>query len=152
MDGASSGTISGYGTADVYINNSLVSNDVTDFYTAYASGTTYSITDIKATTGHTYNGVYSGSLSGTLTSAKKVVLNFTTDSYNVAYNANGGSSTPSTVSKKYNTSYTLASAISRNNTNTNVTITVSYNANNGTGAPSASTGTAVNTTPYTFNK
>lgn len=76
LDGSSSGNISGYGTFDL-----LGQNDITDYYTALNYGTTYSITDIKATTGHTYNGVYSGSASGTITGTTSVVLSFSTNSY-----------------------------------------------------------------------
>ena len=82
LDGASSGNISGYGTADVYINGSLVSNDVTDYWNAAVPyGTTYQITDIKSTSGHSYNGVSSGSLSGTVTGNTAVVLSFSTNTY-----------------------------------------------------------------------
>ena len=77
LDGDISDNISGYGTADVYINGALVCNDCTDYYTQHPVGTTYLITDIKTTAGHTYNGVYSGQLSGTITDGEvKVFLNF----------------------------------------------------------------------------
>ena len=78
LDGTSSGGISDYGTADVYINGSLVCNDCTDYYTEHPYGTTYSITDIKATGGHAYRGVHSGSLSGTITGTTSVYLSFDT--------------------------------------------------------------------------
>lgn len=82
LDGATSGGIAGYGTADVYINGSLVANDVTDFYQQYPYGTRYEIKDIRAATGRTYNGVYSGSTSGTIgTGNVAVSLNFTINSY-----------------------------------------------------------------------
>lgn len=78
------------------------------------------------------------------------------NSYTVAYNANGGSSTPTTSSASYPNSVTLASAISRNNgTSTSTgTITITYNTNGGSTAPTASTGTYKNTitTKYTFEK
>lgn len=78
LDGVSSGGISPYGTADVYINGALASNDCGDFWTAYPAGTTYEIKDIKANDGYQYDGVYSGSLSGTITAATSVVLSFST--------------------------------------------------------------------------
>lgn len=81
LDGVSSGGISGFGTADVYINGSLVDNDVSDYYAQHPYGSTYQISDIRATTGHTYNGVYSGSLSGTINGNKSVVLSFSTNNY-----------------------------------------------------------------------
>lgn len=108
LDGSEVGNTAGYGTFNVAINGSTVSSNVTDFYTAYTPGTTYSISNIKATTGHTYNGVSSGSLSGTLNSAASVVLKFTTNTYTITYNANGGSGAPSA------TSYTYASSGSTN--------------------------------------
>lgn len=81
LDGSAVGNTSGYGTFDVYINGSLVSDNVTDFYTAYPYGTTYEIKGISASTGHTYNGVSSGSLSGTITGTTSVQLKFTTNTY-----------------------------------------------------------------------
>lgn len=76
LDGTDSGNISGYGTFDL-----MGQNDINDYYTQLAYGTTYSITDIKATTGHTYEGVQSGSLSGTITGATSVRLQFKTNTY-----------------------------------------------------------------------
>ena len=151
LDGTGQGNISPMGTADVTIGGTKVLENGTDYYAQHAVGAAYTVNDIKANAGYTYTG--NSSYTGTIgNSTTTVVLPFTTNSYTVSYNANGGSSTPSTQTAKYNTSVTLASAISKANTNSNVTITITYNANNGTGAPSASTGTAVNTTPYTFNK
>lgn len=77
LDGTWSGGISGYGTFDL-----MGQNDITDYYTALNYGTSYSITDIRATTGHTYNGVHSGSTSGTITGTTSVVLSFSTNWYN----------------------------------------------------------------------
>ena len=75
------------------------------------------------------------------------------NTYTVAYNANGGSSTPSTQSTTYPNSVTLANAISRNSTSStsNGTITISYNVNGGNStAPTASTGTYTDTTTVTY--
>lgn len=117
--------------------------------------------------GHSFGGYYTGTngtgtqyydANGNSTRAFQIASNTTwyaywiPNTYNVAYNANGGTSTPATQSGSYGSNITLASAISKNNVDTNVTITITYNAAGGSGAPSASTGTAVNTTPYTFNK
>lgn len=168
--------------------------------TAYAAKATYSNVKAAATfyAGWTSSTseVRTTNPSITLTSTTPTKSSTTVSSYDVSYNANGGTSTPTkqtatktraytfskwnsndagtgtdytggaayefsanaTLYAKYTTSdsggsVTLASAISKNNTDANVTISVSYDANGGTGAPSAaSTGTAVNTTPYTFNK
>ena len=77
LDGEIDGGLGEYGTADVYINGVLVCNDCTDYYTQHPVGTTYLISDIKATAGHTYNGVYRGQLSGTITDGEtKVFLSF----------------------------------------------------------------------------
>ena len=66
LDGTAGGNISGYGTADVYINGTLKSNDATDYCTEWPYGTTYEIKDIKATVGHKYEGVSAGAASGTI--------------------------------------------------------------------------------------
>ena len=71
LDGSNSGGLYEYGTCDVYINGSLVANDVNDFYQEYAQGTSYRIEDIKAKSGFSYDGV-SGSLSGTIPSGGTV--------------------------------------------------------------------------------
>lgn len=78
LDGASNGGISPQGTADIYINGSKVSEDISDYYQQHPSGTTYEIKDIKAKSGYEYVGVKSGSLSGTITAATTVVLEFRT--------------------------------------------------------------------------
>lgn len=87
LDNASQGGLMSYGTADVYINGIKRADDVTDFYTAngtYPKGSTYEIKDIRAYKGYTYNGVYSGSVSGTLTANTSVSLNFTKNPVTVA--------------------------------------------------------------------
>lgn len=76
LDGVQTGNIANYGTADIYINGTLVANDITDYYTKWPSGTRYEITDIKAANGKKYNGVYSGSIKGTIYSTTNVYLNF----------------------------------------------------------------------------
>ena len=84
LDGTTSGNISGYGTCDVYVNGTQVANDVTDYYVQHPAGSTYEIKDCKATTGHTYNGVYSGSLTGTIGSSNVATsVKFTTNSYTI---------------------------------------------------------------------
>lgn len=143
----------GYASADVYINGSKVATGVGDYYTAHPYGTTYKVV-ATAKAGYQFsNGSTTQTIEGTI-GESNVSANFAiqTKSYTVAYNANGGTSTPTIQTAKYKTAVTLASAIKKNNTDANVTITVTYNANGGSGAPGNSTGTAVNTTPYTFNK
>ncbi len=70
LDGTGVNNIKGYGTCDVYINGSRVADDVSDYYTEWKTGTKYEIKDIRAANGHVYNGVYQGSLTGTIGSAK----------------------------------------------------------------------------------
>ena len=135
LDGSVVGNISGFGTADIYINGTLVANDVTDYYTAWPYGSTYEIKDIKAARGHTYNGVYSGSLSGTIGAGPVgVYLSFSRNTYNITLNPNGGSvygsSSASTLSPTlvYGTSnwWTVAPA-----TRTGYTFTGYYTAPSG---------------------
>ena len=91
LDGSSSGGISPYGTADVYINGSLAEPGVSDYYVAHPYGTTYEITNIKANKGYKYNG--NASYSGTLTAATSVVLSFSTKTAcTITYNGNGATS------------------------------------------------------------
>lgn len=93
LDGSSANNIEGFGTADVYINGTLVENDCTDYYAKWPAGTRYEIKDIRAKSGKVYAGVYSGSVSGTIqTSRINVVLSFNTaKTPTVYFNANGGS-------------------------------------------------------------
>ena len=78
LNGAASGGLLDYGTCDVYINGSRVADDVNDYYTAWPSGTTYEIRDIRPTAQHTYSG--SGSYSGTIGTAQ-VNINLAFDTY-----------------------------------------------------------------------
>jgi len=79
LDSTIAYNITGYGTADIYINGTRVADDVSDYYTQWPQGTTYEIKDIKPASGKKYNGVHSGSLTGTLDSDKSVYLDFSTD-------------------------------------------------------------------------
>lgn len=91
LDGSSSGSISPYGTADVYIKGSLAAKGVSDYYTAHPEGTTYEIKNIKANIGYKYNG--NDSYSGTLTADTSVVLSFSTKTAcTITYNGNGATS------------------------------------------------------------
>lgn len=72
LDGKDVGNTSGYGTFDIYINGSIAGDDVSDYYnSALSAGTSYSITDIKATTGHIYNGSI-GNTSGSIAAGNTV--------------------------------------------------------------------------------
>ena len=90
LDNSNVGNIAGYGTVDIYVNGTRVGNDVTDFCQQYPIGSSYSISDIKTSTGKHYNGVYSGSTSGTISSGgTSPRLSFSTNSYTVAFRGNG---------------------------------------------------------------
>jgi len=115
LDGDSNaGNVAGYGTFDVYINGSLASegSDVPDYWNStLPAGTTYEIKDIRATSGHVYQGVANGSsLSGTISAGNTidVRLKFLSQ-YTISYNANGGSGAPASQTKTYGTALTLSS-------------------------------------------
>lgn len=76
LDGAVVGNTSGYGTFDVTVGGTLRANDVADHYAQYDKGSSYSISDIKATTGHVYLGVVAGAASGTINAATSIQLSF----------------------------------------------------------------------------
>ena len=79
LDSASSGSLGSYGTADIYIDGKIVKNDCSDYAQQWPAGTKYEIKDIRAKAGYVYNGVQSGSLSGTVGTQKvTVVLSFST--------------------------------------------------------------------------
>ena len=56
LDGTSSGNIAGYGKANVVVNGSTVGSSVTDYYTTWPSGSTYSISNAGADSGRAYVG------------------------------------------------------------------------------------------------
>ena len=79
LDGAYSGGLSPYGTANVTVNNTVVGTNVSDYYAQHTYGSTYSMSNIKANSGYQYNGVHSGSLSGTVGAGNiSVSLDFST--------------------------------------------------------------------------
>lgn len=66
LDGSNVGTISDFGTFDIRVGSTTLTNQ-TDYYnSSVPAGTTYTISNIKAATGKIYNGVAAGSLSGTV--------------------------------------------------------------------------------------
>lgn len=79
LDGASSSGLSPYGTANVTVNSTVVGTNVSDYYAQHTYGSTYSISNIKANSGYQYNGIHSGSLSGTIGAGNvSVSLDFST--------------------------------------------------------------------------
>lgn len=89
LDGTEHGSLSDYGTADIYINGTLYANKA-DFCETLPAGTKYEIKNIKASTGRSYNGVHSGSLSGTITggTTQKIILSFSKIGYNLYFDVN----------------------------------------------------------------
>lgn len=59
-----------YATADIYINGTLVSNDVSDYYKTWIVGTTYTVKDIKTEDG--YGNAGATSYSGVITAKATV--------------------------------------------------------------------------------
>ena len=112
LDGTEKGHIAGFGTVDVYINGNLDSGGTDDYYKAWPRGTRYEVKNIQAKPGHQYNGVKEGSTSGTIgDSDVSVRLSFSTETYTISYNANGGSGAPSNQVKTYGNDLTLSSTI-----------------------------------------
>lgn len=153
LDGESFIGSSSIAVADVYVNDTKVASAVGDYYTQHNYGSTYKVV-ATTKTGYSFSdGTTSKTLTGTIgTSAVNALFALITNTYNVAYNANGGLTTPETQTAKYNTEITIANAISKANTDVSGTITLTYNANGGDGTISNSTGTYVDTIPYTFNR
>lgn len=79
LDGVSSEGLSPYGIATVIVNGTVVGNSVTDYHAKHTYGSTYSISTIIADYGYQYNGVHSGSISGTIGAGDvSVSLDFST--------------------------------------------------------------------------
>ena len=91
LDGASVPNIDGYGTVDIYIEGKIVASGVSDFYRKYPYGTNYEIKNIKVTTGHVYNGTFSGHLKGMITEPSTTLYpSFSAKTYTLTVNPNGG--------------------------------------------------------------
>lgn len=73
LDGANQSTLLDYGTVDAYIGGTKRADDKADFYWIVEVGQTYQFTDIKANPGYSYDGVYSGPISGTMPDTNLVV-------------------------------------------------------------------------------
>jgi len=130
---------------------SNITNEPSDFYKI--PGTTATISNIRTNvTGAHYTtndvtGSGASSFSWTFSEGKVVKMYSAWDTYTVGYNANGGTSTPSSQTKTYNVSLALRGAISKNSTTTNGYV-VTFNPN--TGSVSPTNKTAVDTVAYTF--
>ena len=78
LDGTDNGKLTGYGYTDIVVNGET-SSKVQDYYKEVPYGSTYQIKNPTALIGHTYNGVQSGSLTGTVTQKTSVRLKFSTN-------------------------------------------------------------------------
>lgn len=79
LDGTYATGLGAYGTADITVNGTKVGNDVADYCSQHNYGSSYIVNDIKANSGYQYDGVSSGTLSGTIGAGSVgVVLNFST--------------------------------------------------------------------------
>ena len=66
LDGVTAWDIDGYGTADVYINNVSVADNVSDYLDDWLSGSSYELKDIQPLPGYSYEGISSGERKGTI--------------------------------------------------------------------------------------
>lgn len=105
---------------------------------ADGSGTSYS------------NGQSVSNLTATHGGTVTLYAQWTGVTYTVSYDANGGTSTPSSHSVQYPGTLTLRSAISKANTSANG-YNITYNANGGSGAPGSQT-SGSRTVTWPFSK
>ncbi len=114
LDGRVSGTLEDYGTCDVYVNGQMILDDTNDFYSInglWMPGTPYEITDVRATPGHKYLGVQSGSLTGTIANGGTSVQLKFASTHTVRFDANEGSNPPTNQTKVYGTVLKLTTSI-----------------------------------------
>ena len=107
-----------YGTCRVFIDDVPLVGRRNEYNELLPYETAYVFSDIQADTGHTYQGVYSGSTSGTIGAVESgiiVVLQFRTNKYTIAYDLKGGSGTVSPQTKIYNTNLQLSTSIPTKN-------------------------------------
>jgi len=74
LDCESSWGTEGYGTFDVYLNGSLVADDVSDYAAPIPAGTNYEIKDVKPLSGKYYFGAYDGNISGTIINNQTTIV------------------------------------------------------------------------------
>ena len=80
LDNAIKDNITGYGTCSLSFNDGTSEKiNISDYYAQHRYGTTYTFSNVKPTIGHTYKGVKSGSLTGTITAATTTTLSFVTN-------------------------------------------------------------------------
>ncbi len=93
LDKTYDANVTGYGTFDVYIDGVQAANDCSFYSRSIPYGSKWEIKDIRATTGHYYNGVHSGSAAGTMDDKDATVaLDFSTKKTVVTFYRNYNSS------------------------------------------------------------
>ncbi len=93
LDDVYAGNAEGFGTFDVYIDGSMVADDVSDYYARHNIGSTYTISDIKALGEHTYEGdsTYSGTIDAAGTNIQLPFYSY--GSLEAALSLNGAATT-----------------------------------------------------------
>ena len=86
-----------WATCDIYINNHLVGNEVSDWVDTYLYETKIEIKNITPFPGREYKGVYAGATTVTLTTNKETVLKFESKKYELEFNGNKPSNATSDV-------------------------------------------------------
>lgn len=88
INGEIKGSLSGYATADVYIDGGQVVNDVTDYYVMHTEGTIYKIDDFQLSEG--LHIVGETSFAGNLTEDTGIFVEIETNAFSLKYYANDG--------------------------------------------------------------
>ena len=139
-------------------SGSYTANAATTMTAQWTTGTS-STTTVALPTGtrtdHTIQGWYTvsaatggtkrGDAGGSYTPTQSETL-YARWGYNVTYNKNSGTTTPTAQVKTHGTALTLQPAITRNNATTTYTVTFNYNGN----GTADTTSSAVKTTQYSF--
>lgn len=79
-----------YGTLDLYIDGKKEFGDISSLSKRYTIGTKYEIKNIKINSGYTLNS-NTNNFVGTLSNNTTINLSFSTNSYTISYDLNGGS-------------------------------------------------------------
>ena len=91
-----------FGSCDLYINGELVKENISDCNVLLQIGDTYEIKNIKATKGHNYAGIKTGTLSGTVNGKiRNPFLIFNSNTYTITYHANASDAVGTTASSHH---------------------------------------------------
>lgn len=115
LDGEWQPSTAPMGTFDIYIGDSIVGNDVNDYWQEHDYQTSYSVRDIKVNTGYDYRGSSSSPLSGNVpVDGVRVVLDFATKKYTVSFDKNldeAVSNMPAAITKTHFTQIQIPSNV-----------------------------------------